>query len=84
MSGYKKRTSSDSSRHKTNIDALVGRLAYVTQTIEQHGTGYVKINGREWMARSTNGARIEKGSQVDIIAIRGAHVIACEHLNPTA
>ncbi len=36
----------------TNADMLIGRECVVTETIDNlHGTGAVKINGKEWTAR---------------------------------
>jgi len=78
----KKRVRSDLSQHRTNIDALVGLRAHVTQAIEKNGTGYVKINGQAWLARSVDGTRIEISTPVDVVAVRGAHVIVREALSP--
>ena len=65
----------DEKHHKTNIDALVGQQAIVTQAIEQNGTGYVKIRGETWLARSVDNQQIESNSMVQVVATRGAHVI---------
>ena len=70
------------SHQKTNIDALVGLRAHVTQAIEKNGTGYVKLNGQAWMARSVDGARIEISIPVNIVAVRGAHLVVREALSP--
>lgn len=59
----------------TNIDALVGKQALVIQAIEQNGTGYVKISGEQWLARSIDNQHIEKNVEVEVVATRGAHVI---------
>ena len=71
----KKSVPSTPRHQKTNIDALVGLHADVTQTIEKKGTGYVKLNGQAWLARSIDGERIEINSTVDIVAVSGAHLI---------
>lgn len=53
---------------KTNVDALIGRKAIVSECIDasQH-TGRVAIDGDDWKAVSENGEVIEKGSTVEII-----------------
>lgn len=76
----KKRLHTESSHHKTNIDALIGLHASVTQTIAEDSYGYVKVNGQAWRAYSKNKTRIEQGSQVIITAIQGAHVIVREQV----
>lgn len=61
--------------HKTNIDALIGQQAIVTQMIAPNGTGYVKISGEIWLARSLDNQLIESNTHVKVVATRGAHVI---------
>ena len=63
---------------KTNADALVGLQTRLTQAIEEHGTGYVKVNGQVWMVRSVNGNRIEVNAPIEIVEVRGAHLIVKE------
>uniref|UniRef100_UPI00405608EB NfeD family protein n=1 Tax=Alistipes sp. TaxID=1872444 RepID=UPI00405608EB len=55
---------------KTNVDALVGRRAIVTERIEgELHAGRVKIDGDDWKAVSTDTAPIEVGEAVEITAI---------------
>ena len=54
---------------KTNADAIIGRTAIVSETIDasQH-TGRVAIDGDDWKAVSSDGSVIEKGQTVEIIS----------------
>lgn len=57
----------------TNADALVGKLAVVTESIDNlDGQGAVKINGVIWTARSENDRDIPQGATVRITKIEGA------------
>lgn len=78
----KKRAPVEKGNHKTNTDALIGVRARVTKAIEKNDVGYIKFNGQSWMARSIDGARIEVNTPVDIVAVRGAHVVVKEALSP--
>lgn len=53
---------------KTNADALLGRKAIVSERIDaaQH-TGRVAVDGDDWKAVSSDGAVIEKGTEVTIV-----------------
>lgn len=55
---------------KTNVDALIGRRAIVTERIEgELHAGRVKIDGDDWKAISTTTEPIEKGEAVEVTAI---------------
>lgn len=55
---------------KTNVEALVGRRAIVTERIEgELHAGRVKIDGDDWKAVSTDTEPIEVGAAVEITAI---------------
>lgn len=69
------RTKVEQKDQKTNIDALIGQQALVTQPIEHNGVGYVKINGEIWLARSCDSQPINSNGLVEIVAARGAHLI---------
>lgn len=64
-------------RVKTNVESLTGGKAKVTETIDNLGaTGYVVINGVEWMARASDENEvIEKGSTVVVDSVSGAKLI---------
>ena len=60
----------------TNIDAMVGQEAVVTEAISKlDGTGSVKINGLVWSARSESGEPIPAGALVTVQAVEGVKLI---------
>lgn len=60
----------------TNIDAMVGQEAVVTEAISKlDGTGSVKINGLVWSARSESGEPIPAGAIVTVQAVEGVKLI---------
>lgn len=60
---------------KTNVDALVGRMAIVTERIEgQLHPGRVKLDGDDWKAVSLDKEPIEVGEAVEITAINSVIV----------
>ena len=60
----------------TNSDALIGKLALVTEEIDDlAGKGAVKVGGAQWSARSADGAPIPAGTVVVITEIRGVKLI---------
>lgn len=52
----------------TNADALIGRIAKVTECIEVGGKGRVAVDGDLWQAVSDEPTDIEKGELVIIVA----------------
>ena len=55
---------------KTNAEALIGRRAIVSETIDNvSGTGRVSIDGDDWKATTEDDATIAKGSHVTITKI---------------
>ena len=63
--------------NRTNKDALIGQTGLVTEEIcNIRETGEVKLNGLRWSARSaTPGIVIPKGTQVEILEIKGVKLI---------
>ncbi|HEX3648023.1 MAG TPA: NfeD family protein [Pseudonocardiaceae bacterium] len=60
---------------KTNVDALVGKKALVTETVDEHH-GQVKVNGEIWSARSYDETEVlEPGRTVTIMSISGATAV---------
>ena len=61
----------------TNLDAVVGQHAVVTERISNiDETGAVKVMGKEWTARSeTDGVTFEVGDVVTVTEIRGVKLI---------
>ncbi len=63
-------------KEKTNIDALIGQMAIVTDDISNiEAKGSVKLRGMEWSARSSDGSSIEKDSYVTVKEIDGVKLI---------
>lgn len=62
----------------TNKDSLIGTQTFVTEKIDNLAqSGYVKINGVFWTARSVNDDVIECGELVEIKEIHGNKLIVC-------
>lgn len=67
---------------KTNVDALIGQSAIVTDDISNlDEKGSVKLRGIEWSARSADEEPIEKGSYVTVKEIDGVKLIVDKILN---
>ena len=53
----------------SNMDALIGREVYVTDTIPQEGgVGRVRIDGDSWQARSISGKEVVQGKKVKVVS----------------
>ena len=53
---------------KTNVDAIIGRKAVVSETIDRAAhTGRVAVDGDDWKAVSEDDGVIEKGEEVTIV-----------------
>ena len=53
---------------KTNVDALIGRKAVVSETIDHRAhTGRVAVDGDDWKAVAEDDTVIEKGEEVIIV-----------------
>ena len=59
------------------LDAILGKIGQVTQTIEKGGFGRVIAGGNDWKATSADGQRIEVGTKVRVVA-RESIVITVE------
>ena len=54
---------------KTNADALIGKIAVVSETIDpEKNQGRVAVDGDDWKAVSADGTVINKGEKVEIIS----------------
>jgi membrane protein implicated in regulation of membrane protease activity len=60
------------STKKSNVDALIGQKAWVTQPIRHHECGMVKIEGEIWRAESEEA--IDADRWVEIIAVKGTRL----------
>ena len=63
-------------KEPTNFDRILGQTAPVTEKIDNiRGTGAVKVDGKEWSARSADGQPIEQDTLVTIEKVEGVKVI---------
>ena len=61
---------------KTNMDAMVGRQAIVTEEISnENNLGRVSLDGDIWQARSLRNEFIPKGTHVEIVQINSIILI---------
>ena len=58
----------------SNVDALLGEKALVTEEVHPDKPGVVKIKGESWRAVSEEGI-FKKGEWVQIFKVEGASVI---------
>lgn len=58
---------------KTNVDAIIGRRAKVSERIDTDG-GRVAVDGDDWKAVAADGSVIEKGTPVEIVSRDGLTV----------
>lgn len=64
----------DKPRILTNAEGMVGKEAIVIEAIAAGGSGYVKLYGDTWMARSFSTRTINQGEHVHITKIDGNKV----------
>ena len=53
----------------SNVDAIIGRVGTVSQTIEAGGFGRVAIDGDDWKAQASTPTTIVKGAKVKVLSI---------------
>lgn len=62
---------------RTNLDRVIGKVGIVTEDISKNQLGEVKVDGKRWTAISEN--LLEKGCEVDILAIDGVKLQVMKH-----
>lgn len=60
------------SPQKSNVDALLGKVALVTKTIDPDLGGQVRIEGETWVASAQE--KIEENVKVKVISVSGTKV----------
>lgn len=60
---------------KTNVYALQGKKAVVTQKINPATTGQIKVDGQVWSAKSFHNQSHMPGDMVEIVSIQGCHAM---------
>ena len=68
-----KRISKDT-LHKSNVYALQGKKAVVTETITNCKRGWVDVEGELWSAVALHDETIEKGEMVEVVSSAGSHL----------
>lgn len=64
---------------KTNVDSIPGECGVVVRRIDNlQAQGQVMVKGMEWSARSKDGAVIEEGKVVKVLAVEGVKLIVEE------
>ena len=59
-------------RTATNADMVLGREAYVTETVDNlRGTGALKLDGKVWTIRSATDAVLPEGTLVKVVKLEG-------------
>jgi membrane protein implicated in regulation of membrane protease activity len=62
-------------QERTNVYAMLGKRVFVTEPIKEKRSGMVKINGVTWAARCVRGTMILIGEEIEVVDIKGTHVI---------
>jgi membrane protein implicated in regulation of membrane protease activity len=57
---------------KSNVDALIGKKAQITEAVNPPALGMIKIEGEIWRAESSE--NIEKGALVEVVAVEGTRL----------
>lgn len=65
----------DRPHERTNVYALQGKRGFVVTHIGEKQSGMVKISGVTWAARCVHGDIINVGDEVEVVDVRGTHVI---------
>jgi membrane protein implicated in regulation of membrane protease activity len=60
---------------ETNVDALIGKEALVTEEMSEDHAGKVKVGGEEWGALPNDKVPVPTGSKVKILAVSGNKLI---------
>jgi len=64
-------------KEATNLDSVIGKIATVLKEVDSD-SGRVKVMGKDWAARSVDGNKIEEGSKVKVLEIKGVKLIVEE------
>lgn len=73
---FVKKFSKDEDSVKTNVYSIIGKTGIVIEEINSiHSKGQIKIAGEIWSAISYNDTIIPKGSEVEILEVKGVKAI---------
>lgn len=59
----------------TNVSALIGKTAFLTDDINEESYGRVKFGDISWIAVSSRGETIKKGEKVKVILVKGNKLV---------
>lgn len=59
----------------TNVSALIGKTAFLTDDINEESYGRVKFGDISWIAVSSDGETINKGEKVKVILVKGNKLV---------
>lgn len=60
----------------TNVYSIIGKVGKVTEDIDNiQGTGIIKVAGEEWSAICHGNTTISKGTEVEILDVRGVKAL---------
>lgn len=62
-------------REQTNVSALIGKTAFLTEEISETKSGRVKFGDISWIAVSQNGETINKGDKIKVLSIKGNKLV---------
>ncbi len=74
----KKKQAQFSPATETNMDALKGKVGFISSVSLRSRVGILKIDGDVWTARTVDGAELQKDAQVEVVGIKGCHVLVKE------
>ena len=78
----KKYAYAHSQNFKSNVDAMIGRLAQVTEEIDnEKNQGHVTLDGDVWKARSLGNDIIPTGNLVEIVQVNSIVLIVRKKTN---
>lgn len=60
---------------KTNFYALIGKQGIVVIPVTAFKKGYVRIDGELWSATVEEPVSLQPGGIIEVVAVRGAHVV---------
>ena len=70
----KKMKELQSSAHRSNTDALVGKKVVVYQSNHDEQIWYAQLNGQVWLVRCVHGKALQEGQQAVVVAVQGCHL----------
>ena len=69
----------DKKIQKTNVETVIGQVAFVEEEIQPGRGGRVKLDGKIWSAKSAGDERIPAGQQVVVTDIKGVTLTVVKH-----